>query len=171
MHYSITTSKPAEIAVIKDLLDQAFKQPDEGILVEKLFSSENFIPELSLVTWDNNELIAYLLFTLLHIETAEGLKPTLALAPIAVTPKLQKQGIGEWLIREGLAKAKDLGHDSVIVLGHAEYYPKFGFQPASKWGIISPFPVPDEVFMALELQENALDGVSGKAIYAKEFMG
>lgn len=169
MKYTISLSAPADIEDIRALLDAAFKQKDEGVLVEKLFSSEQFIPELSLLIREEHKLIAYLLFTLLHIDTAQGLKPALALAPIAVAPEYQKQGIGAWLIRQGLVKAEKLGYEAVIVLGHAAYYPKFGFKPASHWGITAPFPVPDDVFMGLELRENALANRSGKVVYAKEF--
>jgi predicted N-acetyltransferase YhbS len=70
-----------------------------------------------------------------------------------------------------LDRAKELGHSSVIVLGHAAYYPKFGFQPASRWGIRSTYDVPDEVFMALELQPGALEDKSGLMAYPKEFQG
>jgi len=62
---------------------------------------------------------------------------------------------------EALKQAKELGHDSVVVLGHPEYYPKLGFEKASQWGIRAPFEVPDEAFMAMELHENALKDVSG----------
>lgn len=169
MHYKITESTSADTQAIKTLLDQAFEQPDEGTLVEKLLKSDHFIPELSLLAWNGETLVAYLLFTLMHIETTAGLQPSLALAPIAVSPSCQKQGIGQWLINHGLGVAKKLGHESVIVLGHAAYYPKFGFQPASNWGITCPFPVPDEVFMALELKSGSLENAEGKAVYAPEF--
>ena len=94
---------------------------------------------------------------------------TLALAPLAVAPAYQKKGIGGRLIGQGLAAAKELGFSSVIVLGHSGYYPRFGFQKASKWGIKCPFEVPDEVFMALELTPRALSGHAGTVQYPSEF--
>lgn len=88
---------------------------------------------------------------------------------MAVSADFQKQGIGGQLIREGLKRAAALGFGSVIVLGHEHYYPKFGFEPASKWGIKAPFDVPDEVFMAIEIIPNALGNISGTVQYPKEF--
>ena len=166
MKYS--TSTPNDISAIKQLLDAAFEQPQEGLLVEKLFKSKEFIPQLSIMVHDQEELIGYILFTQLPIKGSSH--QSLALAPMAVSPNRQKQGVGSALIKYALEQAKQLGYTSVVVLGHAEYYPKFGFVPAaSTWGITCPFPVPDEAFMALELQENALKGVRGEVIYAPAF--
>jgi len=93
----------------------------------------------------------------------------LVLAPMAVLPEFQRQGIGGKLIREGLNKAKELGFDSVTVLGHKDYYPRFGFERASKWNIKSPFEVPDEAFMAIELKPGALAEKTGTLEYPEEF--
>src|SRR5665647_3709714 len=84
---------------------------------------------------------------------------------MSVRPEFQKQGIGSELIREGLKTCLQLGYDSVIVLGHPEYYPKFGFKQADTWGIKDPFGAPAEAFMALELKEGALEGASGMLEY------
>lgn len=96
---------------------------------------------------------------------------SLALAPVSVAPGHQKKGIGGKLIVAALEKAKELGYGSVVVLGHPEYYPKFGFKKASEWNIKAPFEVPDEVFMAMELRENALQGVEGVVQYSEAFSG
>lgn len=94
---------------------------------------------------------------------------SIALAPVSVLPKHQKKGIGSALIKEGLAQCKKEGFQSVIVLGHPEYYPRFGFKPASSWKISAPFDVPDEAFVALELAENGLRNVQGVVQYPNEF--
>lgn len=94
---------------------------------------------------------------------------TLALAPMSVHPDYQKKGVGSKLIREALKRVKDKRHGSVIVCGHPEYYPKFGFQKASKYGIKSPFDIPDNVFLALELVEGALKKMKGTVEYPKPF--
>ena len=73
------------------------------------------------------------------------------------------------MIVAALEKAKELGYESVVVLGHPEYYPKFGFKKASDWNIKAPFEVPDEVFMVMELRENALQGVEGVVQYSSAF--
>jgi putative acetyltransferase len=93
----------------------------------------------------------------------------LALAPVAVAPSRQGNGIGSALIRRGLEEARALGHTVVIVLGHAGYYPRFGFVPARALGIRAPFPVNDESFMALALRPGGLDGVRGTVQYAAPF--
>ena len=94
---------------------------------------------------------------------------TLALAPVSVIPEYQGKGIGSKLINVALESARRLGYKSVIVLGHDKYYPKFGFVPASKYGIKAPFDVPDEAFMVKELNDGSLIGVSGIVEYTKEF--
>ena len=91
------------------------------------------------------------------------------MAPMSVVPEYQRRGVGKQLVTEGLKRAKSIGYKSVIVLGHSEYYPKFGFEPASKWNIKAPFDVPDNVFLAIELEEGGLKGVSGAVEYPDEF--
>jgi putative acetyltransferase len=86
-----------------------------------------------------------------------------------VLPDCQRLGIGSALVRHSLAAARQLGHRVVVVLGHAEYYPRFGFVPALPHGIEAPFPVRDESWMVCELVPNALRGVSGTVHYAAPF--
>ncbi|OQX91960.1 MAG: hypothetical protein B6D58_05350 [candidate division Zixibacteria bacterium 4484_95] len=98
---------------------------------------------------------------------------TLLMRPICIVclivSEIPKKSVGGSLITEGLRKAKILGYESVIVLGHKEYYPKFGFKKASTWGIICPFDVPDGSFMAIELIPGALSGKAGTVVYPQEF--
>lgn len=84
-------------------------------------------------------------------------------------PEFQKQGIGSKLIIEGLKVCRQSGYDSIIVLGHHDYYPKFGFKPAGTWGIKDPFGAPAEAFTALELNEGALEDADGMVQYPEEF--
>jgi len=93
----------------------------------------------------------------------------LSLAPMSVLPNYQKIGIGSKLIEHGIKAAKKAGYDSIIVLGHSDYYPRFGFVPASNFGIKPPFEVPDTAFMGLELLSNSLKGKEGKVKYPKEY--
>jgi predicted N-acetyltransferase YhbS len=97
--------------------------------------------------------------------------PALALAPMAVRPEFQNLGIGSRLIREGLERCRNLGHKIVIVAGHPEYYPRFGFTSSRAKGLEAPFPVPDEAFMVIELIPGALDSVSGMIVYPAPFEG
>ncbi len=102
-------------------------------------------------------------------ETKKDYLAILSLAPMSVHPNYQRKGIGSRLVREGLKQAKEKGYGSVIVVGHPEYYPRFGFNKASKFDIKVPFDAPDNAFMALELVENALQNVKGVVEYPTPF--
>lgn len=147
----------------------AFGLSSEGLLVENLRLNTDFIKDLSLVAEFENKVIGHILFFPIKIVEGETKHSSLALAPMSVLPEFQNKGVGSKLVTEGLKIAKDLGHPSVIVLGHKNYYPKFGFEPASKWGIKSPFDIPDDVFMAFKLKEEGLKNISGVVKYPKEF--
>jgi len=154
---------------VYEITKQAFDQENESKLIEKIRVGGCFVPELSLVAELDGEIVGHILLSKIKI-IGEGEYESLALAPMAVVPKHQKQGIGSELVNTGLEIAKKLGFESVIVVGHEDYYPRFGFEKASKWGIKCPFEVPDEVFMAIELVENSLKGKGGTVQYPKEFM-
>ena len=94
---------------------------------------------------------------------------SLALAPLSVHPDFQRMGVGTMLIKDTFKIAKELGYNSIFVLGSDEYYPKFGFEKSTNFGISAPFDVPSEYFMAVELTKDALKNVSGNLVYAKEF--
>ena len=161
--------KTVELLVEEAFKDAEYSDHMEHVLVSKLRKGENFIDGLSLVAEREGEIVGHILLTKANIENETEKYETLALAPVSVLPKYQGIGIGGELIREGMRMAKELGYDSIIVLGHDKYYPKFGFIPASKYGIKAPFDVPDESFMAKELSDGNLIGVSGIVEYAKEF--
>ena len=88
---------------------------------------------------------------------------------MAVLPEYQKSGIGKKLMNKAIERARELGYKSIVVLGHEKYYPKFGFEKASKYGVKAPFEVPDEAYMILELLPGGLNGVSGIVEYSKAF--
>ena len=94
---------------------------------------------------------------------------SLALAPVSVHPDFQNKGIGSALIKEAHKRAKALGFQSIILVGHADYYPRFGYELTSKYGIKLPFPAPEESCMIIELNENGLKDVSGTVEYSKPF--
>ena len=154
---------------IREVNDFAFGQENEGRLIEKLRQTENFIPELSLVAERNDEVVGHILFYPVIIRSDTSKFHSLSLGPMAVTPAYQRQGNGSQMVKEGLKVAKKLGHKSVIVVGHPEYYPRFGFKPSSQWKIKVPFDVPDEAFLALELVKDELKGKSGTVKYPDEF--
>jgi predicted N-acetyltransferase YhbS len=170
MEIKIRKETSDDYSAVYALNKEAFEEEGEAKLVDKLRQGKAFIPELSLVATFVNLVVGHILFTKIKIIGDNGVEnESLALAPMAVMPKYQKSGIGRQLIRVGLDKARALNFKSVIVLGHENYYPKFGFEPASKWKITSPFEVPDNVFMALELEKGGLKNVSGLVQYPKEF--
>jgi len=138
---------------------------DEQDLVTRLRKSASFVPELSLVAEEDGEIVGYILFT----EMKAGNTILLALAPLAVRPDRQNQKIGSRLVEAGHKIARERGYKGCIVVGHADYYPKLGYQPASKYGITAPFEVPDDNFMAIEFLTGSLNDVSGTIEYAKEF--
>ena len=166
----IRKAKESEYEEIKYINDVAFGQPNEGMLVEKLKANPRFIEDLSLVSEKEGKLMGHILFFPIRIKNSEQGFQSLALAPMSVLPQYQRQGIGSLMVQKGLEKAKKLGFKSVIVLGHKDYYPRFGFKPASQWNIQSPFEVADDLFMAVELVPGGLSSVSGRVEYPVEFM-
>lgn len=166
----IREERAADHAAVHKLHQTAFGQDDEANLVDALRQGDAFIPALSLVALIDDVIVGHILFTRIHIRHASGVEvDSLALAPVAVLPAHQRHGIGGQLIRAGLATARRLGHASCMVLGHHEYYPRFGFRPATTWAIKAPFDVPDEVFMAMELVPYGLRDVSGEVVYPEAF--
>jgi putative acetyltransferase len=146
---------------IRDVNEQAFGRPTEADMVEKVRRSPGFVPELSLVAEQDGQIVGHALFSEVTIED-EGVSWTvLALGPIAVRPEFQRQGIGGRMIREGMVRAAALGYRAVVLIGHPTYYPRFGFVPASRYGLTCTFRVPDDVFMAYPLRPDGLDEVRG----------
>ena len=137
---------------------------NEADLVANLRKSQAFIPELSLVAVEQQKVIGHILFSKVKI----GEKTELALAPLAVLPEYQRKGIGKSLIQEGHRIAQQLNYDYSIVLGSSDYYTKFGYIPASQYQITAPFPVEDEFFMALKLNQKA-GSIKGMVEYDPAF--
>lgn len=151
--------------IIKTAFEKAeHSDGNEQDLVIALRKSNSFIPELSLVAVGENKIIGYILFTKIKI----GDSTELALAPLAVLPEYQKQGIGKKLIEKGHQIAKELGYHYSIVLGSATYYSKSGYSPAINYEIEAPFEVPSENFMAIKLN-NTDKEIIGIVEYTKEF--
>ncbi|GAK12451.1 GNAT family N-acetyltransferase [Geomicrobium sp. JCM 19039] len=166
-----TEYRATEETIQTAFLHEEYSDKSEHLLVNKIRKSDAFIPELSLVALNQNEdVIGHILLSKIKIVDGANEVDSLALAPVSVIPKHQKKGIGSQLIRAAISKANDLGNRSVIVLGHKDYYPKFGFKQARLWNIKAPFDVPDEQFMALEITDHALDNVSGVVQYSEAFL-
>ncbi len=121
----------------------AFETSEEAELTENLLADPSAKPDLSLLAYDGETPVGHILFTHAALEHRQGLKISL-LAPLAVIPSHQKVGIGSALVNAGLHNLKQSGIDMVFVLGYPEYYPRFGFEPAHRYGFTAPYPVPEE---------------------------
>jgi predicted N-acetyltransferase YhbS len=151
-------------SIVKSAFENAeYTNHDEQNLVVRLRKSDAFIPELSLVADQDGELVGHIMFSKIKVDKHIAL----TLAPLSVLPKVQRQGIGGKLIERGHEIAKGLGFTLCVLLGHPGYYPRFGYIPASRFGIKARFDVPDDAFMAKKLTENI--DISGTVEYPNEF--
>jgi putative acetyltransferase len=161
----IRPEQTADIPAIRIVNLRAFPTPAEAGLVDALRARGVFT--LSLVAEEAGRVVGHILFT--PVTIGESGFQALGLAPMAVLPEFQNQGIGSHLVRTALDLLRKSGQPAVIVLGHADYYPHFNFVPASHYGIHYSVEVPDEVFMACELQPGALQVVTGVVRFQPEF--
>lgn len=164
---NIRPEKPEDIEGIRHITHAAFDQRNaEAKLVDLL--RERGELTLSLVAEIDGEIVGHVAFSPMNLEDAPASFRALGLGPISVLPAHQRKGIGSALMREGLAQCAALGCDAVLLLGHTEYYPRFGFTPASAFGIRGDADYGDH-FMALPLHEGALNNVHGQARYVRAF--
>jgi len=162
---SIRDEQPRDRDRVRTVNESAFGRSDEADLIERLRLEGAVL--LSLVAEVDGQIVGHILFSRMTVETAGGPVAAVSLAPMAVLQGHQGYGVGTQLVRDGLAKLRDRGERVVIVLGHKEYYPRFGFSPEKARCLTSPFP-PD-AFMALELSDGALEGVQGFVRYPIAF--
>ena len=171
---SIKQQEPHDLPAICRLIEEAFATVQESdhreqFLVKRLLSSPGFIPELSLTAWIGSELVGYILLTEIEILSKAGSIPTLSLASLAVRTDFQRQGIGAALIEEAHKHAAELNFETVLVLGHKHYYPRFGYRRAEDFGIVFPFEVQPEFCMAKELTPGAASRAADQVKYPKAF--
>ena len=163
----IRLERPDDIARVREINTLAFGQPSEALLVDTLRA--NCADAVSLVA-EENAVVGHILFTPVTVENRERPLAGMGLAPMAVHPDRQRAGIGKQLVTRGLEILRERHCPFVVVVGHPEYYPRFGFVPASRFGLASQWAgVPDEAFMVLVLDESAMAGMSGVARYRPEF--
>lgn len=165
----IREERSADFQSIAQVHRRAFGRDDEAVLVERLRADPAFDARLSLVAESNDAVVGHLLLNPARIECNGTTVPVLALAPMGVVPEYQRRGIGSQLVDDAVRRARELGHGAIVVLGHAEFYPRFGFLRADTFGIVAPFPVPSEAFMVLPLVERSLEGVRGTVRYGAAF--
>ena len=164
MLIEIREERSDDIAAIREVNRLAFGQDQESNIVDALRTNGGAL--LSLVATVNGQVAGHVMYSPL---TVAGIVDGVALGPMAVVPEYQRQEIGTKLIEAGNRKMKEAGYPFIVVVGHAEYYPRFGFRPASEYGIKCEWDVPDEVFMLLVLNEAKMQGASGLAKYRHEF--
>jgi putative acetyltransferase len=159
----IREEHPADMAAIRDVNASAFGQNLEANIVDALRSNGAVL--LSLVAILQGRVVGHIMYSPASIGSTMGA----ALGPMAVLPAHQRQGIGSGLIAAGNRKLEMAGYPFILVVGHAAYYPRFGFRPASTYGIVCEWDVPDNVFMVLVTDAEKMRGVSGLAQYRPEF--
>lgn len=167
----IRTEKTEDYGQVFRLNVEAFgNRDDEARLVERIRLTPQYIPELSVVVEQDGGIVGHILLSKADVVNGDVKHEAIALAPIAVKPELQRKGIGGALVREGLQRCKRLGYPLVLLIGHPTYYPRFGFRPARPFGLeLKQFAVPDNVFMAAELEEGALGRITGELRYPPAF--
>lgn len=158
---------PEDHPAVFEIHTRAFGRPEEARLVEAL--RKVAAPQISLVAVRDDQVVGHIFFSPVIIKGQKSSVQALGLAPMAVLPELQNQGVGSLLVQEGLKVARRMGQNLVVVLGHSEYYPRFGFEIASRKGLRCEFPAPDEAFMVAELTPDALHGATGVVKYLPEF--
>ena len=166
MNVSVRPERPGDAPEIREVNELAFGGPQEAQLVDALRGTDE---ALSFVATVDDRVVGHILFTPVQIEPPPGDLRVAGLAPMAVRPECQRSGVGGRLIRAGLEECRRRGYGAVVVVGHPEYYPRFGFVPAHTRGLDYEAPVPREAFMVLELEADALAGRAGVVRYRSEF--
>ena len=165
---TIRPEQPNDIVAVRAINETAFDGPAEAAVVDSLRTA---CPDaLSLVAVEDDRIVGHIFFSPAFVSAGKEATRGMGLAPMAVLPERQRQGVGSLLVRAGIEALRERNCPFIIVLGHPEYYPRFGFVPASQHGLSCQWDgVPDEAFMALILDEGAMAGVSGTARYRDEF--
>lgn len=163
---SIRAEKEGDLDAVRAVNTSAFETSAEADLVDVLRQRAKLV--ISLVAEENGKVVGHIMFSPVSLSGHPSLK-VLGLAPMAVAPEHQRKGIGSALVRAGIDQCRRSGFEAVVVLGHPDYYPRFGFSPSCHFGIDSEYDVPEEVFMAMELLPEALSGKTGKVKYHPAF--
>jgi putative acetyltransferase len=162
----IRRERAADVAAVRRVNEAAFATTLEANLVDRL--REDAKPIISVVADEDGLVVGHILFSPVTLSSDSGTL-VMGLAPMAVLPDWQRRRIGSSLVHAGLDECRLKGAVAVVVLGHPTYYPRFGFKPASTFGITSEYEVPDDAFMAIELMPGALEGKGGVVRYHAAF--
>lgn len=174
MTYHIRPERSADFEAIEVLIKAAFatevySDQQEHHLVGRLRESDAYFPDLALIAEMKGQIVGHILLTRIFIVEGKHRVPALALAPVSVHPDWQSRGIGGALIRAAHDTARQKGEGIVVLLGHRDYYPRFGYEQADRYRIKLPFPAPPENCMVMALYPGALEGVHGVVEYPQAF--
>ena len=168
MQVTVREEVQTDLDEIRTVITSAFGQTAEADLVDALRDQGDEVLSMVAVT-ETGAVVGHILFSRISIVSSHNRIDALALAPMAVLPKHQREGIGSQLVCTGIDQCKALSERIIIVVGHPEYYPRFGFSSTAAKTITAPFDVPANAWMAMELAPGALQGVAGKVEYPPAF--
>jgi len=168
--FQIRDELPAHAAQVAAVVEAAFERPDEADIVAMLRQARASVVSLVAQASEGGSIIGHVVLSPVTLSGASEPRG-LGLGPLAVAPEFQRTGVGSRLVEAALRRARLLGFAYVVVLGHPQYYPRFGFLPASRFGLSYPAPVPDPVFMVIELVPGALAGSTGIVRYHRALSG
>jgi putative acetyltransferase len=154
----VRAETPDDFSAIDVVNLSAFEGEAEAQLISELRKSLTFIPDLSLVAELNGRIVGHVVLSRVKLVSEQGEREILALGPMSVVPSQSHRGIGSELIDAAVARAKPLCYDAIVVAGHPDYYLRFGFKPATDWGVTCNLPIPDDALTAMELVDGALSG-------------
>ena len=166
---SIREATESDLMDVLSIERRAFGHDEEAELVRCLLDDPSARPILSLIAFDDNRAVGHILFTKAHLANAKDEVSTVILAPLAIVPEAQKKGIGGKLIKRGLKALSRSGVVLVFVLGHPQYYPRHGFEPAWCLGFEAPYPIPDDdadAWMVQALRPEVIGSLCGKVLCA-----
>ena len=168
---SIHCEQAVDVSRIADVVRRAYASVPysdhrEYVMVERLRETTAYIPALSLLAEVAGEAVGHILLTRATIGSGHAATPTLSLAPLSVVPEFQGRGIGRQLVFAAHRQAAELGFASIVLVGIASYYPRFGYERLSRYPITLPFAAPESECMILSLAPHSLQGVSGQVHYA-----
>ncbi len=160
-----------DLAEIANVTTSAFKQEEEARLIGKVRASTFFVPELSIVAEFQGRIIAHVMLSRIWFRDRNGyLLDVLSLAPVSVLPAYQNQGVGGRLIQHSLSRATELAYPAVILLGHPDYYPRFGFVPTNQFDIVMPPFVTDQSAFMIKVLDDARSPRDGSIVYTPAFV-